>query len=67
MAEVRWIRTMVAVRKIEREALAAAGAKETRVSNLNPASKGAHVPHSTPASEHEKLRRVLMGMMGWKA
>ena len=56
-AEARWIRTRARVVIIRNEALAGARAEHPAVRNLTP---------EKPLSEHDRLRRVLLGMMGWK-
>ena len=56
-AEAKWIRTRARVVTIRNEALAGARAEHPGGNNL---------PPEEPVSEHDKLRRMLLEMMGWK-
>jgi hypothetical protein len=55
--EVAWIRTRARVVQIKREALAHAKAEHPGATK---------VTTEKPLSEHDRLRCVLLGMMGWK-
>lgn len=55
--EARWIRTRAAVVRIRNDALAGAGAEHPGEACASPVK---------PLSEHDRLRRVLLEMIGWK-